>query len=72
MLAGAGFPQYLIAHYGGWTTDSQALKRYVVPSEESIQRVSSYMTSMALGSPSKHYIEDAIAVWDERNGRRAA
>lgn len=66
MLAQAGFPQYLIAHYGGWTADSEALKRYVVPSEESIKKVSEYMTSMALENPSRHYIEDAMAVWSER------
>ena len=62
MMASAGFPQYLIAHYGGWTADSEALKRYVRPSDESIERVSRYMTDMALAQPSRLYIDDAITV----------
>ena len=60
MMAGAGFPQYLIAHYGGWTRDSKALHRYARPSEASIQSVSEAMTRMAFGHVSKHYIEDLI------------
>ena len=63
MMASAGFPQYLIAHYGGWAEDSEVLRRYIVPSDESIDRVSSYMTDMALKQPSKHYIDDAFAVY---------
>jgi hypothetical protein len=54
MMAAAGFPQYLIAHYGGWRADSEALRRYIVPSDESIARVSKYMTDMALAQPSRH------------------
>jgi hypothetical protein len=61
MMASAGFPQYLIAHYGGWAESSSALKKYIRPSDASIARVSEYMTTMALGEPSKHYIEDALA-----------
>ena len=69
MMASAGFPQYLIAHYGGWTADSEALKRYVRPSDESIERVSRYMTDMALAQPSRHYIDDAIAVHQSIAGK---
>ena len=61
MMASAGFPQYLIAHYGGWAENSSALKKYIRPSDASIARVSEYMTTMALGEPSRHYIEDALA-----------
>jgi len=68
MMAAAGFPQYLIAHYGGWTAGSEALKKYVRPSDESIERVSRYMTDMALAQPSRHYIDDAIAVQQSRTG----
>jgi hypothetical protein len=61
MMASAGFPQYLIAHYGGWAENSSALKKYIRPSDASIAMVSEYMTTMALGEPSRHYIEDALA-----------
>ena len=61
MMAAAGFPQYLIAHYGGWKANSRSLERYARPSDESIQRVSEYMTKMSYQSPSRHYIQDLIA-----------
>ena len=61
MMASAGFPQYLIAHYGGWAENSSALKKYIRPSDASIAMVSEYMTTMAFGEPSRHYIEDASA-----------
>jgi hypothetical protein len=61
MMAAAGFPQYLIAHYGGWSQDSTALLRYCRPSEESIQQVSRYMTEVALRNPSRLHIQDLIA-----------
>ena len=70
MMAAAGFPQYLIAHYGGWKADSEALKKYVRPSDESIERVSRYMTDMALAQPSRHYINDAIAVYQSRKASK--
>jgi hypothetical protein len=60
MLAAAGFPQYLIAHYGGWAENSASLKRYARPSEESISMVSEYMSRVTLSSPSRHYIQDMI------------
>ena len=56
-----GFLQDLIAHYGGWAENSSALKKYIRPSDASIARVSEYMTTMALGEPSRHYIEDVLA-----------
>jgi hypothetical protein len=61
MMAAAGFPQYLIAHYGGWKANSRSLERYARPSDESIQRVSEYMAKMSYQSPSRHYIQDLIA-----------
>ena len=59
-LAIAGLPQYLIAHYGGWTADSKSLRRYIVPSEESIARVSSHMTDQALQNPSAQHLRDTM------------
>jgi len=61
MMAAAGFPQYLIAHYGGWEKDSKALEIYCRPSEESQQRVSETMFQLAQRSPSRAAITDAIA-----------
>jgi hypothetical protein len=61
MLAAAGFPHYIIAHYGGWTADSSALKRYARPSEESIHLVSKQMSSMAMVEISRQFITDAVA-----------
>ncbi len=60
MMAAAGFPQYLIAHYGGWKATSRSLERYARPSDDSIQRVSEFMTKMAYQSPSRHYIQDLL------------
>ena len=68
MMAAAGFPQYLIAHYGGWKATSRSLERYARPSEESIQRVSEFMTKMAYQSPSQHYIQDLLT--RQKGGKR--
>jgi len=60
MLAAAGFPEYLIAHYGGWAENSTALKRYARPSDESLAKVSLFMAEVTMKSPSQHYIQDLI------------
>jgi hypothetical protein len=60
MMAAAGFPQYLVAHYGGWTANSRSLQVYARPSDTSVQLVSEAMTRMAFNHASKHYIEDLI------------
>lgn len=60
MLAAAGFPQYLIAHYGGWKENSAALRIYARPSEESIAMVSEFMARITLKNPSSHYIRDLL------------
>ena len=61
MLAAAGFPQYLIAHYGGWTETSTALKIYTRPSEEMAQRVSESMVALARSGTSSTFAKDACA-----------
>jgi hypothetical protein len=61
MMAAAGFPQYLIAHYGGWKENSESLKIYCRPSDESQARVSEYMFQLAKGTPSRAAIQDAMA-----------
>jgi hypothetical protein len=69
MLAAAGFPQYIIAHYGGWTADSEALKRYARPSEESVHEVSKKMSAMATVDISRQFITDGVARIHSGSGR---
>ena len=69
MMADAGFPQYLIAHYGGWTEDSKSLKRYAKPSEGSISLVSEYMAKATKNKPSYHYIQDLVVRQQAKKGR---
>lgn len=61
MMAAAGFPQYIIAIYGGWTENSTSLRVYTKPSEEMLQMVSLHMSQMALLNTSQHFIMDATA-----------
>ena len=58
MMAAAGFPQYLIAHYGGWTEGSRSLAIYTKPSEDMLRRVSSHMVALARGNPSERFTKD--------------
>lgn len=61
MMAAAGFPQYLVAHYGGWAPDSKALKIYAKPTEEMSMMVSKHFAEMSRKEPSRHFILDACA-----------
>jgi hypothetical protein len=60
MMAAAGFPQYLIAHYGGWTEGSKSLRIYAKPSKEMLERVSSTVVQMADKEPSMMFIRDSL------------
>ena len=46
MMAAAGFPDYVIAYYGGWAPGSKAMQRYIHPSDDIIQTVSQHMASV--------------------------
>ena len=59
MMAAAGFPQYLIAQYGGWSENSSSLKIYTKASAAMIQQVSKHMTDMSRLDVSKIFIIDA-------------
>jgi hypothetical protein len=59
MMAAAGFPQYLIAHYGGWTEGSKSLRTYTKPSIQMLMSVSSHMARMARAGTSQQFINDA-------------
>jgi hypothetical protein len=69
MMAGAGFPQYLIAHYGGWAEDSESLKRYARPSDASIALVSEFMAKAAKGNLSLHHIQDLVVRQQAMQGK---
>ena len=43
MMAAAGFPDYVIAYYGGWAPGSKAMQRYIHPSDDIIKTVSRHM-----------------------------
>jgi hypothetical protein len=43
-LAAAGFPEYIIAFYGGWAPGSTAMRRYIKPSNDVVRRVSQHMS----------------------------
>jgi hypothetical protein len=43
-LAAAGFPDFVIAFYGGWSPTSTVFRRYIRPSDQVIKKVSQHMT----------------------------
>lgn len=43
-LAAAGFPEYIIAFYGGWSPTSKAMRTYIKPTNDIIRRVSQQMS----------------------------
>ena len=43
-LAAAGFPEYIIAFYGGWAPGSTAMRRYIKPSNDVVRKVSQHMS----------------------------
>jgi len=59
MMAAAGFPQYLIAQYGGWSEKSSSLKIYTKASAAMIQQVSKHMAEMSRLDVSKIFLIDA-------------
>jgi hypothetical protein len=45
LMASAGFPEFIIAQYGGWVEGSESLKVYIRPTRETIDSVSRHMAS---------------------------
>jgi len=68
MLAAGGFPEYIIAMYGGWAEGSESLRRYTRPSFQLIQSVSKHMQAMSLNNIDDDMITVCIsrAVCDKR------
>lgn len=45
LMASAGFPEFIIAQYGGWVEGSESLKVYIRPTRETVDSVSRHMAS---------------------------
>ena len=60
-LAAGGYPEYIIAMYGGWKEGSLSLRRYTRPSVDLIQNVSKHMHAMSLRSMSDDVMSLFIA-----------
>jgi len=61
MMAAAGFPDYLIALYGGWDPQSKVFRRYIRLTRESAARVSAHMARISEGTSSQDFIRDLHA-----------
>jgi len=63
-LAAAGFPEYIIAFYGGWAPDSAAMQRYIKPSADVVRQVSLHMsranTAMAVDSMVNQLLANSV------------
>lgn len=70
MMAAAGFPQYIIAMYGGWTNESKALRLYTRLPEDILNQVSAHMARMGTGTASQMFIEDTIMITHSINQGR--
>ena len=62
MMAASGYPQYLIAIYGGWTPDSSSLKIYTRPSKKMSEMVSSFMVQSIKEQPSMSFLRDLLSI----------
>jgi len=60
-LAAAGFPEYVIAMYGGWKEGSRSLRRYIRPSIDIVNSVSAHMHRMSLNSVSDDHMAMFLA-----------
>jgi len=61
-MAAAGFPQYVIALYGGWAEDSTTLKRYIGIASATVHQVSQGMGEMSMTSTAKTFIDFKVIV----------
>ena len=60
MMAAAGYPEYIIAHYGGWAEGSTSMRVYTKPSAKMLDMVSAHMASMARQNTSSMFIQNAF------------
>jgi len=66
MMAAAGFPDYLIALYGGWDPDSKVFRLYIHPTRESAEKVSAHMAKMSEGNCSQEFIRQLSAMREQK------
>ena len=60
MLASAGFPEYIIAFYGGWAPGSRAMRRYIQISPTSISMVSHHMAAVASSTSVQQVVQETL------------
>jgi hypothetical protein len=60
-LSQAGFPEYIIAFYGGWVNGSIAMRRYIVQSAQTRRVVSSHMAKTAYASSVEELVRETLA-----------
>jgi hypothetical protein len=60
MMAAAGYPQYMIAIYGGWSENSRSLRIYTKTSDEMVGRVSRHMVLLAKENPSMQFLRELL------------
>ena len=60
-LSQAGFPEYIIAFYGGWAPGSVAMRRYIVQSASARQMVSTHMAQTAYASSVDELVRETLA-----------
>jgi len=61
MLAAGGYPEYIIAMYGGWAEGSTSLRRYTKPTMATVGDVSRHMLTLQLGDPADDLLAVTIA-----------
>ena len=60
-LAAAGFPEYVIAFYGGWVQGSRAMRKYIKPTPAIIKRVSLHMTQASASLTVQQTVNQILA-----------
>ena len=60
-LSQAGFPEYIIAFYGGWVNGSLAMRRYIGHSAETRRVVSEHMAKTAFATSVEEVVRETLA-----------
>ena len=60
-LSQAGFPEYIIAFYGGWVAGSTAMRRYIVQSAQTRRVVSDHMAKTAYATSVEDLVRETLA-----------
>lgn len=60
-LSQAGFPEYIVAFYGGWVNGSVAMRRYIGQTAQTRRMVSSHMAKTAYASSVEDLVRETLA-----------